>query len=362
MRKGLFTAAVLAGMLFLTGCTSPRDIAGELRAAVQAGQYFYGHQDDLMYGHSWNASAEKDSSSLRSDVFSVCGSYPAVLGLDLGGIELGKGRNLDRNNFAIMRKAIRDHHERGGIVTLSWHLRNPLTAGDSWDVSSDKVVESILEGGAKHELFEHWLDNVADYILSLKDSHGKQIPVIFRPWHEHSGSWFWWGRDLCTAEQYNALWKETYDYLVTKRGIKGLLWAISPNSVGGRFEEWEERYPGDEYVDIIGLDCYSTSRAKDEFVADVRRSLASLQAFSEAHGKILAFTETGDEGLPHEDWWSGWLMEAGEGFPVAYVLTWRNASDRPEHFFAPFPGSPSEKDFKENFIASGKVLMLNNID
>lgn len=354
-------------LLVLAGsCVTPdEDIISILETASAECTPLFGHQDDLMYGHSWNVTKEADHSMERSDVLSTAGAYPYVLGLDLGGLEIDSPVNLDGNDFNLMREAAVKHYERGGVVTLSWHLRNPLTGGDSWDVSSDKVVGSILPGGERHEYFMGWLERVAAYVGSLKDSRGRQIPVIFRPWHEHTGGWFWWGAGLCSAEQYNELWKMTYDFMEGEKKIEGLVWAISPNSMSENFESWEERYPGDDYVDIVGLDCYcSTYRPQSEtfeaFRKDIASCLGSLQRFAGKHGKILALTETGYEGLTYEKWWTEVLAPAIEGIPVSYLLVWRNTDEIPRgmtHFYAPWPGGPSEQDFKE-YVESGKIKLL----
>lgn len=234
--------------------TTPADkLVMRLEMQVEADRIMYGHQDDLMYGHSWKL--EDDAPKIvKSDVYDVCGSYPAVFGMDLGGIELGWTHNLDRNDFDNMRAAAVSHHERGGVVTFSWHPRNPLTGGDSWDVSSKEVVASILPGGEKHEYFMGWLSNAADFLGSLKTADGEAVPVIWRPWHEHTGSWFWWGQDLCTTEQYKALWQMTYDYMEKERGLDNLVWAYSPGAGGLTPEIFAERYPGDEIVDMLGFD------------------------------------------------------------------------------------------------------------
>ena len=354
-------------LLVMAGCTSgpEKKMLSALKEASARYAPLYGHQDDLMYGHSWNVTKENDHSLTRSDVLSTAGAYPYILGLDLGGLETDSPRNLDGNDFSLMREAAVKHYERGGIVTLSWHLRNPLTGGDSWDVSSDRVVESILPGGEKHDLFIGWLDRISDFIISLKDSGGRQIPVIFRPWHEHTGGWFWWGSGHCSARQYNDLWIMTYGYMVREKGVKGLVWAISPNSMSDDFERWEERYPGDEYVDIVGLDCYCPTYLPQpesfiSFRSDIKYCLGSLQRFSESHGKILALTETGYEGLTYEKWWTEVLQPAIDGFPIAYLLVWRNTDEMPrgmEHFYTPWPGGPSERDFIE-FVESGIVKLL----
>ena len=359
MKRTLLTA-LLAAAVLAAACTGPgagpSGIAAALSSAAAAGTALYGHQDDLMYGHSWNANLEENPALTRSDVKDVCGQYPAILGLDLGGIELGETHNLDGNDFDLMRRAAIAHHERGGIVTLSWHLRNPLTGGDAWDVSSDQVVASVLPGGAKHEEFLRWLDRAADWILSLKGADGEQIPVIWRPWHEHIGSWFWWGRDLCTAEQYNALWRMTWEHFTQTRGIRGLLWAVSANFSEPPFEQWLERYPGDAYVDILGLDCYAWGE-RDSFIRQMRECLASLERTCDEHGKILAVTETGLEGLKDPQWWTGALSPALKDFPVSYVLTWRNASDKPGHYYAPFPAEPSAADFAA-WIRQDQIRMI----
>jgi mannan endo-1,4-beta-mannosidase len=360
MSKNLTSAILLAACILAVSCAEkppvPSGIAETLSASATAGTPLYGHQDDLMYGHTWNANDDPGTDLTRSDVKDVCGHYPAILGLDMGGIELGDTRNLDGNDFSLMREAATAHYARGGIVSLSWHLRNPLTGGDSWDVSSNQAVASVLPGGEKHELFVQWLDRLADWILSLKAEDGSQIPVIWRPWHEHSGSWFWWGRDLCTPEEYNALWRMTYDHLVHKRGIEGLVWAISPNFTEPDFEGWEARYPGDDVVDIVGLDCYSWGQ-RDNFIRQIRAGLTSLQRFCERHGKILAVTETGLEGISDAQWWTGALSPALHGFPVSYVLTWRNASDKPTHFYAPYAGQDSAEDFAA-WIRQDKITVL----
>lgn len=345
-----------AATFILSGCAQ-NPIEKVLKSAMSEGRCMYGHQDDLMYGHCWSAVKDGDQALERSDVKGVCGHYPMVLGLDLGGIETGAQCNLDGNDFSLMREAARKHVARGGIVTLSWHLRNPLTGGDSWDVSSNKAVESVLPGGCRHQEFNGWLDLLCDYLQSL------DIPVIFRPWHEHTGSWFWWGAGLCTPEQYNQLWTMTYDHVVKERGVKNVLWAISPGGYPN-FENWMERYPGDEYVDIIGLDQYQQGGPEEEyeankeaFVTCLRSCLAELQEQCERHGKIMALTETGVESIPGDDWWTGVLAPALKGFPVAYVLTWRNSDERPLHYFGTWPGERSADDFRK-WIESDNIMML----
>ena len=358
------TAILTTAMILAASCTHQEGRFDENTSALMArlqdnidkGVMMYGHQDDLMYGHTWRVDQD-EAEFLRSDVMEVCGKYPAVYGLDLGGIELGSEQNLDDNYFAAMRASAIAHHQRGGVVTFSWHPRNPLTEGDAWDVSSKEVVASILEGGSRHDLFIGWLGRVADYIESFKTSDGQMVPIIFRPWHEHTGSWFWWGRDLCSVEEYKALWKMTFNYLSGERGLRNLIWSYSPGAGGVTEEIYMERWPGDEMVDMIGIDCYQYSTS-EVFIADLANALDIMKKISAEHGKMMAVTEAGYEGIPQADWWTGTLYEALKDYPLAYVLTWRNACDKPEHFYAPFPGHLSADDFKA-FAAMPGVGMID---
>ena len=358
--KRLISALAFIGIM--TACASQGSIQQKLASTVASGRYMFGHQDDLMYGHSWNGNTDVDHSFTRSDVLDMVGEYPAVLGLDLGGIEVGETCNLDGNDFALMREAAQKHYKRGGIVTLSWHARNPLTGGDAWDVSSDTVVESILPGGELNGKFKEWLDAVGNYIASL------DIPVIFRPWHEHTGSWFWWGSGLCTPDQYNELWRMTHDYLTEEKGLTGTVWAISPGASSSEFEAWEDRYPGDSYVDIIGLDCYSRKAptdslwtiANEEFIAEMHYCLGALERMGREHGKMIAVTETGLESQGCPTWWTEVLQPAIDGFPIAYVLTWRNANDprMPDHYYTPVSEGPAAEDFRK-FAGSEQTVFLS---
>ena len=311
------TAFALA-LILMTACTTkPAGLVERLSNAAETTP-FYGHQDDLMYGHEWNSADGLDKLMERSDVKDVCGQYPAILGLDLGHIELGRSCNLDGNDFALMAKAARQHHARGGIITLSWHPDNPATGGSAWDNSDNSVVRRILPGGDLHDKFRVWTDRVCDWIESLKDEHGKQIPVIWRPFHEHTGGWFWWGATCCTPQEYNALWHMFYNQVVNERGLKELVWAISPSS--SNRELFAERYPGDEYVDLVGVDHYaylapgqSQKEADEAFVCSTKEVLAWLKEFALLHAKPYALTETGLEGLNSAQWWTGVLQEAIEG-------------------------------------------------
>ena len=93
----------------------------------------------------------------------------------------------------------------------------------------------------------------------------------------------------------------------------------------------------------------------------MRADLEYLSGIADEHGLMLAVTETGQEGISCPDWWIGALLPAIDGFPVTYVLTWRNAHDRPTHFFGPWKGAECEADFIA-FHDSEKTLFLEDIN
>jgi mannan endo-1,4-beta-mannosidase len=300
----------------------------------------FGHQDDLAYGVTWSYLEG------RSDVKDVCTDFPAVYGWELGHLELGVRKSLDSVPFDKIREYIRLVHTRGGVNELSWHLDNPLTGGSAWDVTSGKVVSSILPGGAKSDLFKQRLDRLATFFLTLKDDRGVLIPVIFRPFHEHTGSWFWWGQKLCTKEEYIHLWQFTTDYLMNTKGVHNLLYAYSASS--GEFDDQKkylERYPGDNYVDIMGFDVYQANSNSSKFVRTTRHKLNVICTVASEKNKLPALTEAGYERIPDPKWWTGVLWPILKDYPVSYVLLWRNANNKPNHFYAPYPGHPSAKDF-----------------
>lgn len=312
-----------------------------------------GHQDALFYGTQWKWEFG------RSDMRDVAGDYPAVLGCDLGGIELASDRNLDGVPFDKMRQQIVDFAAKGGIVTLSWHPRNPATGGDAWDTSG-RAVEAVLPGGKKHEEFTAWLDRAIAFVSSLRDSADRPVPVIFRPWHEMNGAWFWWGGKQCTRQQYKDLYKMTYDRF-HEAGLTQVVWSYSPNADAAETEEsFFSSYPGDAYVDILGTDIYQHGTRQD-FISTCQKELAIMQQYAEAHGKLYAITETGYRNTPDPTWFTQTLLEAYRGYRPLYVLLWRNAWDNPEENFGPAPEKATTADFKQYF-ANDATLFLGDIN
>lgn len=359
-------------MLLFSSCLSAPDqksvMLNMLSEISSSDKIMFGHQDSYFYGHTWTR--EKSDTLFRSDVKDVCSDYPAVLGCDLGNIELGSDRNLDGVPFDTMRDAIIFHHNLGGVVTVSWHSRNPVTDGDSWDVSNSSCIRSILPGGSHHEKYILWLDKAGEFLQSINQKSGESIPIIFRPYHEHTGNWFWWGSHDSETQDYIRLWKMTHQRMTTKWGLTQLIWAYSPN-LGVDKAGYMERYPGDDMVDLLGFDIYQIKEDKgnsttvsytdnSQYIRDLEFSLGFLKELGEEHNKPVAFTETGSESIPYPQWWSEVLYKTIRNYPLCYVLVWRNAHDKPEHHYAPYPGHPSEEDFQK-FYRLPETLFLKDL-
>ncbi len=311
---------------------------------IRRDHVLFGHQDALAYGVHWMREPG------RSDVKDVTGSHPALYGWEVGHIEHGAGENLDAVNFDDMQQWIREGYEGGGVITISWHPDNPVSGGSAWDTTP--AVPDILPGGSEHEKFVTWMERLSDFFHGLQTEGGDPIPVIFRPWHEMNHTWFWWGRELCTPEEFHELWRFTVEYLRDEKGHRHLLYAYSPD----RFESSEhylERYPGDEYVDIMGYDDYHSLHSadtRDEFV----RQLETVVTLAEERGKIPALTESGFNAIPDDTWWTDVYL-AGIDYNettrrIAWAQVWRNANhetDRENHFFAPYAGHTSAENFIE---------------
>lgn len=346
MRKLMILLAVTG--LFSCGTTAQMRMRLMDRLSIlQARGYMFGHQDDPFYGLSWEWERG------RSDVLESCGDYPAVMGFDLGGIEVGDGKNLDSVPFSRIREELVAHHQRGGIVTLSWHPRNPLTGGTAWDNTDTTVVASILPGGTQHRKFLVWMRHVRDFIRTLRGANDRPVPIIFRPWHENNGAWFWWGNRQCTPQQYKALWCMLQDYLISE-GLDNLVWSWSPN-LGLKGTDFDS-YPGDDRVDLMGLDAYQWGTEQD-FVRDLNADLTTLTAFCQQHHKLLALTECGLKNLPDPTWWTRVLKPQIDKYPICYFLVWRNAR---HEFFGPAPGEKNALYFNE-MIRNTNVLMLKDI-
>ena len=306
----------------------------------------FGHQDDLAYGVNWKYEPGK------SDVKETTGQYPAVYGWDYSGIEKDGGiLNIDKVPFEKMRQYIKEGYQRGGVITMSWHLNNPLNGKSAWDTTHGGVA-AALPGGVANKTYNEWLDKIAAFTLSLKGSKGELIPVLFRPYHELTGNWFWWTQNTCTPDEFIQLWKYTISYLKDKRNVHNMLYVYNTAGDCKTKESFMERYPGDDWVDMVSFDAYQyNDPAKDNsFIRSVDKLLSIVDTVATEHHKISALAETGYEAIPYTEWWTNTLWNAIKNHPISYVLLWRNhglQTNGHMHYYVPFKNDVSAPDFKK---------------
>jgi len=348
----------------------------------------YCYSDKILCGHQ-NAGHigitinQRDGST--SDIKMVTGSQPAVVGIDTLSFNGYEGKYHD----AV--KVVKNLHKQGVIITLSSHMPNFSLGGpDTYydyspnDTSGD-VGHRIMPGGDLNGKYLRFLDKIADFCNDCIDIEGEHIPMIFRPFHEDNGDWFWWGKKHLPDEDYIALFRYTIGYLVNIKGIKSLCFAYSPNGKIKSEAEYMARYPGDDIIDIMGMDMYHDCPIINKlFFKQLSSSLDVVFECAMEHGKIPALTETGLRWLhtaPDGNYYEGmapsknkyltWftdvldtLKKSEGGSRIAYILFWANFSDT--QFWVPYKGHEMEENFLEfvnsGFIKLAPVMTTDNSD
>lgn len=219
-------------------------------------------------------------------IYEQTGQYPAILGLDMMDycpvrVEMGGGEGQ------AVAYAQDFYCNKGGIVTMCWHwtpqkpylvnnAEHPWYSGfykEAANIDLDAIASGADED-AKASLIAD-IDAICEAMQPLKEA---QVPILWRPLHEASGGWFWWGD--CKPESYQWLWNLVYDKMVNEHGLHNLIWVWN-----GQDKDW---YPGDETVDIIGMDIYAAAHT----YTSQSSSFAELTTWS-GERKLIALSENG---------------------------------------------------------------------
>jgi len=237
------------GFLLLCGCRTaerPANSAANPRA-----------RDILVYFQGLPGRSEKrlvsgqfsnfgDGASLRlfKQIHERTGLWPAILGVDYADFPTGGLTCAAPNRAAI------EYWNEGGLVTVSAHLYNPGRTNQLGGLR-DKGVnlgELLATNTEVHVRWMRELDTVAAGLQELKNAG---VVVLWRPFHEMNGDWFWWcGKD---PEKFKQLWRQMFDYFTFTKRLDNLLWVYAPNQ-GALTTTY---YPGDQFVDFVGLDAYT---------------------------------------------------------------------------------------------------------
>lgn len=298
-------------------------------------------------------------------------------------------RSYQINRAGLTAAIKRQWKEFGGIQVFNWHMDQPYcTNGFSQrayryksEGENRNVIRQILDGTGgpcgTDTMFARnarkpfpnpraWyfsaLEDVADFFNGLVDDEtGRKIPIVLRYPHECDGSWFWWGRTWCSTDEFRRFCRMEADYLREKCGNDQIIFAYTPDrSWSGIGNEGDTNntflayYPGDKYVDIIGMDDYSIGNGDDSFVetrlAETVRKLRQMTKFATERGKIVCISESGGN-KKRDDFWQ-YLHRAAtaEGVKVAFVDTW--AWD-----WGSLPATPASEADERAFAARPEVLL-----
>ncbi len=244
--------------------------------------------------------------------------YPAVFGQDFGFSEPGTWDGINYRQL-IVDEAIRRQKE-GFIITLMWHAVRPIEEEpvDFGQSIQGKLTESewndlITPGTLINEKWKSQVDVIAFFLKQLKNAG---VPVLWRPYHEMNGGWFWWGKKV-GENGYKKLYRMLFDRLVNFHRLNNLIWVFNANEVKEGVDDYETYYPGDDYVDILATDVYSEgfNEMNYEMLLDV------------AKDKPIALGEVGNvppvEILDDQPRWT-WFMVWGDigGNPQGFKDIW----------------------------------------
>ena len=292
----------------------------------------YGQHNYEMDGFDSDTSRWRDEEN-RCDAYDVTGAYPAMASFDF--LHFTNPVSWETKNLDYIKRKFYAAYERGNVLTFCWHYYNPVTGNNFYDTT--QVVKHILPGGSRHETFKSDLKIIADFAHNAKNHAGELIPIIFRPWHEFDGNWFWWGRNHCTVEEFKELYRFTVTYLRDSLQVHNFLYAFSSDCGFTTEKEFLERYPGDEYVDVVGMDNYWDFRPDGGDTSLVVLKSRILTKYAKEHNKLSAITETGTQ--TRDSLWYSQLLNIlyFEGVELNYLCTWSG--------FAPYKGHPAASDF-----------------
>ncbi len=318
--------------------------------------------DKVLFGHQNSTFRSVRDNGKTSDIKDITGSEAGLFGIDT--LALAGTECASENPLKASIEASKKAYEGGSIISLSCHMPNftnaKITAtGDAkhpYDFSKCDFSESkdltpcadyILEGGEYNAQYNAYLDIIADYALKLQEAN---VPILFRPFHENSGGWFWWGTST-SADSYRAIWRYMVNYLQAK-GVHNLLYVYSPNGPIDNESDYLSRYPGDAYVDVLGFDYYDDYADVSKYTGDtyfeaLAKSCDVVAGLADKKAKIPAIAETGIRitgagkdslmvsGNPTKDKdWYNQVVNTAVEHDIPYFLLWANFDS--ENFFVPY--------------------------
>lgn len=280
----------------------------------------YNDNGKLLVGEQINMNSSTPQNVIAPFV-EATGEVPSIIGMDLScyGIDLMTTTEEHRTKYL---KELIDYCRDGGVITASSHFYNPNpmnTAANCRGYLEEDMWEELLkEGTALNRVFKRELNTDAAFLRELANN---DIPVLWRPFHEMNlDGTFWWcvkqNGYTVDAEIFHEMWKYVYKYYVEELGLNNLIWVYAPNNDTGNYIDVEYCYPGYEYVDMTGLDWYTSGGF--EIGSDEGAYLRMMD-----YGMPVALTEYGSGGkLNSIQTWEDIQKMYEKGMKLTYILTW----------------------------------------
>ena len=284
-----------------------------------------------------------------NQIYQMTGKHPALAGYDYIFLQYSPtpaGWTWVVNYSDI--SAAKEQWQNNGLVSFMWHWNVPDSQQawengkngnfDGYNFYSDKtsfsIARALTEGTWEHDFILQDIEKVAGYLKLLKE---EGIPVIWRPLHEaagnynvygFNGAWFWWGRG--GAESCKALWKLLRDKLEGEYGLDNLLWVWTLDTTVGAESDYEKWYPGNDMVDIVGVDIYADDTEAKERQYQAAMSLSGGR-------KLVTVSECGnipnpDKCLPAGETWSWFLTWDLESYKLNTDAYWKALMESPNVF------------------------------
>jgi len=250
----------------------------------------------------------------QSDCKDVVGEHPGLHGSDFLYY-----LNKPEDEKAMHLNAVKQAYARGAVVTFDWHIIGQNSSSFTIQ-GNESLLQDILQNrnGARA-----WFYGEMDKVIAIVENI--EFPIIFRPLHEMNGKWFWWHSD--DAADFKTLWKMFVDYFRGKN-VHNVIYCWAPNYVQN--EDYFKYYPGDDYVDVLGLDAYEPGAAMSH--AELFTVMMQMVDYATVSGKIAAFTETGNRSAYPDQrprFWTQDVLNPINGNAkvrqIAWVLTWINS-------------------------------------
>lgn len=330
-----------------------KEVAWDTRG-VLFGQQFY-NSFSMVGGNHENESV--------SDFKDVTGDHPAVLGQDFQ-FYISKTATARRRH----KEAALYTYNNGGVVTFDFHMFSKYHTSTSFVTGTGDQflmynIGQNIDTYGEVTWFKGQLDQAISVMNELK------IPVVFRLLHEMNGAWFWWGNQAAGgSSSYKKMYQLAVNYIKARTNYAIFAWSPNYPFNSGTYPG-TSYYPGNQYVDVVGLDMYDINTNNGQPFSTMVNELTALSDFAWSNNKVPVFAEVGNRVNSPDDyayWWynlEDYMQGGARSYKVAWMLTWVNQGwDGPA--YAPYVAySGSSAGAKQALIAfknKSTVLTLSD--